>query len=496
MNARASIWSLRVGALGCWVWPWAVQKSHNPPAHHARGVAGAAPLGSRAGLLLLLVVAALLSGCWGPQPHRRSLEADLRPVGERFDDGEAERPLPEGRLEGYLAYAMARSPALRASYGRWRAAVAQVGVADALPAPVLSYGLFVRQVETRVGPQRHRFGLRQRLPWPEALSTSSDVAAAGARAAQRRFEAQALVLQREVGESWWRLWAIARRREVRREQLALLRQLAESARGRLEVGAASVSEVNRIDLSVSRLADALDALTEAERAASARLAAAIGAPAGSATPIEEEPFVALLPDEEERALVAAVLGHPAVLEQEMFAEQSAARRRRAEADRYPDLTVGVDYIETGEREDADPADNGKDPVLATVSVELPIWFEDYAAAEQSAAASREARLAQRGAALDAIRVEVLDAMATLRDSERRVRLYRDTLIPQAETTWLAVLGDYETGRATVTGALMAFQELLELRLSLVEAQADHARSWVRLESAVGRPVRAKRRSSP
>ena len=454
------------------------------------------PLRASRGWMLALIGATLgLVGCTTTsQTHLTGLEAELRPVSERLvADGQDAAVLPGGRLEEYLTYAMERSPALRASYEQWRAEIARVGSSDKWPEPTLSYGLFIRRVETRVGPQRHRFGLRQRLPWPDKLSASADVAAAGARAAGQRFEAQGLSLRRRVGDAWWGLWAIDQTRQIRREQLLLLQQLSASVRGRLEIGQANVSELNQLDLTISRLADTLEALDATERAASARLVAAIGAPAGTLTPVAlEQPFVEALPGEDEQTLLAVAEQHPMVQEQSMLMEQSRALRSRAEADRYPDLMVGLDYIETGERTDAMPEDNGKDPVLATISIELPIWFDAYAAAERGAESQQRSRAAQRIAMKDEVQAQILDAMATLRDSHRRVGLFRDTLIPQAETTYAAVLGDYETGQATIATMLLAYRELLELRLGLIRAQADHAKAWVWLESVVGRPVHARR----
>lgn len=455
----------------------------NPSASIGRAVA----LGAVAAVLTLAPACATSEG------HLRALNADLKPVADRMDPApERDAPVSGARLEDYLDHAMTRSPALRASYERWRAEVARVGASDALPNPTLSYGLFVRSVETRVGPQRHRFGLRQRVPWPDARAASAEIAQTGAQAAQRRFEAQALRVRQRVGEAWWRLWAIAQTRTVRREQLVLLQQLADSARGRLEVGKASVSELNQLDLARAQLSDTLDALDARERSASARLNAAVGAPAQDAAPVRlPGAFAEALPDEDDATLLAAAAQHPLVRERSTRAAQSRAIRRRAEADRYPNLTLGVDYIETGERADMAPADNGKDPVLATVAVELPIWLDAYAAAERSAERAERANNAERDAAQDDLHAQVLDALATLRDTHRRIRLFRDTLIPQAETAYAAVLGDYETGRAPIATMLIAFRALLDLRLGLIGAQADHARAWVWLESAVGRPVRAK-----
>ena len=79
---------------------------------------------------------------------------------EAPSDSEAE-PLLDGTLGGYLAFALARSPELRASFERWRAATMRISRARRIPEPVIKYSYFVRSVETRVGPQNHKLSLMQ-----------------------------------------------------------------------------------------------------------------------------------------------------------------------------------------------------------------------------------------------------------------------------------------------------------------------------------------------
>ena len=72
---------------------------------------------------------------------------------------------------------------------------------------------------------------------------------------------------------------------------------------------------------------------------------------------------------------------------------------------------------------------------------------------------------------------------------RRTALYRGTLVPQAESAYDSVLGAYTVGRGTVAQALLAQRDLLELRVELDRARADHGRAWARLEEIAGREVR-------
>jgi hypothetical protein len=80
----------------------------------------------------------------------------------------------------------------------------------------------------------------------------------------------------------------------------------------------------------------------------------------------------------------------------------------------------------------------------------------------------------------------------VRDSYRRVELNENTLLPQAEAAYASVLGAYATSRSTVAASLLAQRELLEIRVGLEQARAEHAAAWARLEQVVGRRVKQAR----
>jgi outer membrane protein TolC len=106
----------------------------------------------------------------------------------------------------------------------------------------------------------------------------------------------------------------------------------------------------------------------------------------------------------------------------------------------------------------------------------------------AARAEGAAYRADRDAALQTADAQLAAALSAVRGAQRRINLYRNTLIPQAETTFQSVLGGYQSGRSTVASALLAQKALLELQLELARSRAHHARAWAVLEAVVGHPV--------
>ena len=451
--------------------------------------------------LMLCVACLAVFGCAtsierSTRAELRRVEAELAPLPSEEDAAQQdpESPKLDGSLDSYLAYAFARSPGLRATFEDWRAATHRPRQERRLPEPTITYAGFVRAVETRVGPQRHRLGAMQWFPWPSKLTAGGKAASLEAQSAQHRFEAHALEIAAEVSDAYWSLWRVHRKREVLRDEVEILGSLSELIRVRIEVGGAELADLAQVNLMVSRSRDRLAGLDEDERIASAKLVRVLGAPDGTDTPIAGgDPPVTEV--SEPIARLSAEAGrHPRVESMASLSDAARERIRQARADRAPSFGVGVDWIITGQSGVTPaPTDSGKDAVALSLSLKVPLWGRAYKASEDEARARSSAFRARAIDARNAVALDIREQAARVSDDVRRVRVYETTLLPQAETAFESVLSSYSAGRSSVAELLLAERELVGLRDELYAAQADYGTHIARLESAVGRAVQTKGR---
>ncbi|MGF1469423.1 MAG: TolC family protein [Sandaracinaceae bacterium] len=438
----------------------------------------------------LISALGLLLGCGGGPGA--ALSADLARAGDSLaapPTSSAERgerpPAIDGSLESYVALGLRESPEVRAGFERWRAATLRIGGARTPPDPVLTYAFYASPVETRVGPQRHRVSLRQTIPWPTRLSGAASARTASALAAQRTFEARALAVRARIAEAWWGLWRTRRVSQILGEQASVLEALADAVRGRVAVDRATLAEVAQIELSRARLLDRVASLAAEERSQQAALRAAVGVDLAACPTTGELPPSGV--GEAEQALREAVRAHPRLLALARRAEARDAQSAAAEGARFPSLTVGLDWIETGAAQS--PVDgSGRDAVVLSLGVSVPLYQGAIDGVQRAAAAEAAAERAAGRSAEDAALAALSGELAAVRDARRRVELHRSTLLPQARAAYESVVGAYTVGRGSVAATLLAQRDLLELALDLADAWADHGRAWARLERVGGRPV--------
>jgi outer membrane protein TolC len=394
---------------------------------------------------------------------------------------------PDGSLNAYLAVALEKSPEARAAFQRWRSAMFSVSRKRRLPEPSLSFGYYLRSVETKAGPQRFNLGVSQTFPWPTKLSAGADAASEKARAAGLMFDAQVLGIRREVAKAYWTLWLIHEEHRLKSEHDVVLEALAGAVRGRLQIGAATLADLNQVDLGIARHHDHRGRHAEAALQASVKLRAVLGvAPDSKPLPATDQPRAGL-PRHSEAELAALGSRHP-MIEQFTHLAASEDHRARAEgADRYPRFKLGVNLIETGPS--AGAADSGKDALIVSAGLSIPLWG-NYSDQVDAARAASSAHRAEQEASRRKSEAGLGSLLSRLRDAQRRVHLYKRTLVPQAETTFQAVLGGYQSGGSTVASVILAQRDLIELQLQRAAAQAEHARTWAELEFLVGREVEA------
>jgi len=407
---------------------------------------------------------------------------DARPAGQaRTLDAEAAPDTPAA----YLALALDHSASVRSAWERWQAAEQRVAVARGLPEPTLSFGAFVQSVETRAGPQLGKVSLQQTVPWPGRLAAASDGATAEARAARMGFEAEVLAVRSRVLDRYWALWLLRANRDVHVDHLAVLDDLSTTVRARVEVGKASLADLQQVDLSRARLAEDIASMEAAEHAAMAGLRAALGLRSAELLPTPVAPPDATLPTEERALLVARVLAHPVQAQAQARVEGAEAGLRGSRAQRLPSFAVGADYIIIGPAEMPDVEDDGKDAIAVGVGLQLPIWQRRYAQGIQAAEATTRAAQADARGRADAAVAQLDTVFAEVRDQARRLRITEGTLLPQAEATYAALLGSWAVGEASVAQVLLAERDLLQLRIDSDRARVAHARAWAALDSLCG-----------
>lgn len=393
----------------------------------------------------------------------------------------------QASLADYLRYAAAHNAGLEAAFNRWQAALERIAQRESLPNPRFTFAHFVEEVETRVGPQTQRFGLVQPYPWFGKLKLRGQVAGSEAEVAFQQYEATRAELFFDLKKAYFEYGFLYRAISITEDNIQLLDHLEAVARSKLKAGA-SQAGVLKAQVELGKLDDRLKSLRDLRGPLMSRLNATLNRPhdAELAWPKDVQPSDVVL---DEAALFERLdrtnpeLG--ALQSQIGKAEHVVALARKAY---YPDLAFGLDYVVTDDALMANVPDSGKDPIVAMITLDIPIWRGAYRAGVTEARFALEAAGNARLDHGNRAEAELTLALYRVRDAERKIDLYRDTLVPQADQALKIAETVYRSGKGDFLDLIDAERLLLEFQLAAERAFADREIALAEIEKLIGAPI--------
>jgi cobalt-zinc-cadmium efflux system outer membrane protein len=391
-------------------------------------------------------------------------------------------------LADYVRLGLERNPGLRAAYESWRAALEKIPQVSTLPDPVFRWEYFIEQVQTRTGPQQSRLGLMQTFPWFGKLGLRGEVAAKDAERRWWGVELERLSLVRRIKRAYFEYAYLAQAIRITADNLSLLQQLEPVVQRHIQAGGPQ-ADLLRLQVEIGKIENDLETLQKFRPALSARLSAAINRPERTVLPlpgtIEPRPIRPSVDDLLER--VAQHNPELEALRQEI--ERAQKTTELADLEGWPDVTLGVSYIDTGDALVPGTPGSGDDPYGVNIMFNLPIWRGKYAAASREAERRSAAARGELDDRRNTLREDLELAAYELDDADRQIALYRDTLLPRARQSFEVTQTSYEGGQASLLDVIDAERVLLAFDKAYWRAASNHEQSIADVEALCGGEIR-------
>ena len=388
------------------------------------------------------------------------------------DEGPLQAPLT---AEAFTAAVLAHNASLEAMRQAVAATAAQVGPAGALDDPMLSVSAAPRTFGTAGGPNGD-VEVSQSFPWWGTLDARREVARADAEARGQDLDALRLRLAALARGAFADWVYVHRALEINSANLSVLIELRNVARIRYTTGQAPQEDVLQADVERATLKQERFEWERDLTVAQSRMNALLDCAPGSPIPAPGElPATSAMPAEE--VLARRALAHPQL--EELAAEERAAEARQqlAEKDRFPKFGVSAGYNNMW----ADPAMRPMVGLSFTVPLDQGKYRADIDAAHAEARRAASTLEDQRASLLADLSADY----AAVREAKQSVALYRDELVPLAESTLNVSRSEYGSGRGDFLNVLTAEQHRLDSELGLARMQSEYFRALAELDRASG-----------
>ena len=388
-------------------------------------------------------------------------------------------------VEDAVAEALQSNPEIRASVRRLSLAQAKTTTAGSLDDPMF----MVRDWDTPLrkpwdlNQAQMMFSVQQTFLSKEKRNARSKIAGDDVEAEASDLESTRQEVAAAVRKACADLMRNADQRRLLDRQASLLKEALSATLVQYTTGKVPQADVLRAQMALTRLEEQLIDLDEERDTARAGLDTLLGRRPDEELEIAGNYATAreLPPVEELERL--AILHRP---ELAGLRTQIAKSKDEAQTTRLamkPDFTVALGYMLM-------PAGSAsRNAYMAEMTTNLP-WLnrERHEGESKQADAATEVAEAELDARTSAVFLEVQQAKIATLAAEKRVKVYRDTLLPQAEAAFKASTAAYQNNRAEFLTLIDSQNLLLDIQTAYYKASSETDAGIAELERAIGTQV--------
>lgn len=386
-------------------------------------------------------------------------------------------------LNDIVNAAVNNNPTVIESQKRWEEKTYRVPIAQALPNP--KFGIMKDDIPTGTfNPTKGmmtEYTLTQEFMYPGKLSLMGKMAANDADMTKGAYQDKRLQTYVDAKQAYYDLLYATKALEIGKENQQLMGQLAKIAQVNYSTGMVPLQDTLRAQTEYSKMTTDLLSMASMEAVSKAKLNTVMGRSADTELAVNEE-FNAPPPNFDLAALQnTATSAKPALQgmqSQVAMAENGVALAKKQS---LPDFELRLGY-----------KDPKEEMIPNTWKVELmamlPVWQGKNKAQVQTANANLEA---SRAALTNMVNMTGLDVQMALTEAQtawRKIDLFKNTIVPQAEQSYQAAVVAYTNGKADFMAVLDALTTMRNAKLGYYKAKIDYEKAAANLEKAVGKPL--------
>ncbi len=270
--------------------------------------------------------------------------------------------------------ALANNPEIQKFELRYKIASEKVNEVKALTNTEIGVGYFVSEPETRTGAQRFKVSAKQILPWFGTITARENHVNSLADTKYEDIVIAKRKLITSVSQSYYNLYTLKTKQKVLVENVALLKTYETLALTSVEVGKASAVDVLRLQMRQNELEQLKQVLIQQYLAEQTAFNKLLNRDKTIAIDVVDRLDISL---EKDLINTENLAVHPELTKYDRLYQSIEQSELLNQKESKPMFGFGVDYVAVSERPNMNFTDNGKDIVMPTVSLSIPIFNQKH-----------------------------------------------------------------------------------------------------------------------
>jgi outer membrane protein TolC len=320
----------------------------------------------------------------------------------------------------------------------------------------------------------------QEIPFPGKLKLKGDLAFTEAQAEFQQYQAVQLAVISRLKQAYYHLQYTYAATDLLVRDRDLLEKLLQVTEDRYSVGRAAQQDVFKAQTQTSIVETRLVKLEQERKSRCAEIDSilnrAVGTPVGRPEDVKPKELTATL----EELLAAARRNSPMLGRDRKMIEHSELAVNMARKEYYPDVTLNAGYYNMGSMPPMYE-------VRADVKVPIYFWRKQQAGVNEQVGNLSQTRRTYE-ATDQSLRYQIQDDFLMAQASAKLMRLYNQTVVPQANLALESSLSTYETGTVDFLSVLSNFTMVLDYEMNYYDEALNYALALSRLEEMTGQAL--------
>ena len=375
-------------------------------------------------------------------------------------------------LDTYLNFAAENNPGLKSKFNDYMAAMEKVPQVGTLPDPQFAFGYFINPVETRLGPQKATFGLKQAFPWFGLLSAKEDIVTEMAKTKYEIFENSKSNLYFEVKTAYYNYYFMEKAIQITKENIEILRIFKNLSLVKIENGNASIVDELRVELELNDLENQLALFVDSKKVFLTKFNNLLNRDSYEAIEAPQELWQDEMPYENIILLDSIYSNNHEIksIDHKLnaFMNQEVAAKKEG----MPKFNIGINYVVVGENPNSSDPNNGKDALLfPSIGVTIPIYRKKYKGMIKEAQYLRNSEIAKKEDKRKTLNTVFENTYKDFSDSKRRIYLNKKQS-DIAKKVLDVLITSYSTNSKDFEEVLRIERQLLRYKLAQQKAIID------------------------
>lgn len=373
------------------------------------------------------------------------------------------------QLETFIGEALANNPEIQKFELQYNIATEKVNEVNTLPNTEFGVGYFASEPETRTGAQRFRVSAKQMLPWFGNITARENYVSSLADTKYEDIVIAKRKLMVSVSQSYYNLYANKAKQQVLSENIKLLETYETLALTSVEVGKASAVDVLRLQMRQNEMQQLFDVLSQQYLAEQTAFNNLLNRKNNMAVNVVDQLEI---PSDTFEINTEKLVLHPELLKYDKLYQSVEKSELLNQKESRPMIGFGLDYINVEKRSNISFSDNGKDIIMPTVSISIPIFNNKYKSQTKQNELQQKEILAQKQERLNTLET-LLDKAKKDRISARISYATQAKNLQQAKNAEEILLKSYETGTIDFKDVLDIQELQLKFAMNQIESVKTH-----------------------